>query len=64
VIASIEVTEKEVSSYGIMETTDSKITKFIEKPNASETQARHAAIGKYILTPDIFEYLENAESSV
>jgi len=64
VIASIEVTEKEVSSYGIMETTDSKITKFIEKPNASETQSRHAAIGKYILTPDIFEYLENAESSV
>ncbi len=64
VIASIEVPQKEVSSYGIMETSDSKITKFIEKPKAWVTQSQHAAIGKYVLTADIFSYLENAESSV
>jgi UTP--glucose-1-phosphate uridylyltransferase len=41
-----------------------RVTKFLEKPKPSETDSRHAAIGKYILTPEIFTYLENAESSV
>lgn len=64
VIASIEVSAREVSSYGILELQDEKVTKFIEKPKLWETDSRHAAIGKYILTPEIFEYLENAASSV
>ncbi len=68
VIATIPVSDGEVSSYGIVEgevTGDTmKVSKFLEKPKASETASRFAAIGKYVLTPDIFEYLEKAESSV
>ena len=68
VIATISVTKKEVSSYGIIEWKGekeiTKVTRFLEKPNPSETDSRQAAIGKYILTPEIFTHLENAESSV
>jgi UTP--glucose-1-phosphate uridylyltransferase len=68
VIATIPVSESEVSSYGIVEGEVNgdtlKVSKFLEKPKASETNSRFWVIGKYILTPDIFEYLEKAESSV
>jgi UTP--glucose-1-phosphate uridylyltransferase len=68
VIATIPVSDSEVSSYGIVEGgvngDTMKVSKFLEKPKASETTSRFAAIGKYVLTPDIFEYLEKAESSV
>jgi UTP--glucose-1-phosphate uridylyltransferase len=68
VIATIPVSDAEVSSYGIIEGEVNgdtlKVSKFLEKPKASETTSRFAAIGKYVLTPDIFEYLEKAESSV
>ena len=64
VIATIEVSASEVKNYGIVETQkDLQVTRFLEKPK-SGTDSRRAAIGKYILTPDIFEYLENAGSSV
>lgn len=65
VIATAWVPEEKVSSYGILETTESGVvSKFIEKPKPSETSSRQSAIWKYILTPDIFNYLENAKSSV
>ncbi len=65
IIATIEVPEKEVSNYGIMETTQNlQVTRFLEKPKSGVTHSRRAAIGKYILTPDIFNYLESAKSSV
>ena len=65
VIATIEVPALERKNYGIVETNqDLSVTKFIEKPKNAETESNRAAIGKYILTPDIFEYLENASSSV
>ena len=64
VIATIEVPASEVKNYGIVETTENlEVTKFLEKPK-SGTDSRRAAIGKYILTPDIFRYLETAGSSV
>jgi len=68
IIATLGVSDQEVSSYGMIEWELSwdttKVTKFLEKPKASETDSRTAVIGKYVLTPDIFEYLENAASSV
>lgn len=64
IIATIEVTDSEVSSYGIVELDWEKVSKFLEKPDSTETDSRNAAIGKYILTPDIFEYLGSASSSV
>ncbi len=65
VIATVQVPENEVSRYGIVETdSDNRVTKFIEKPKIGQTPSTQAAIGKYVLTPDIFWYLENAESSL
>ncbi len=65
VIATIQVAENEVSRYGIVETDDrGKVETFIEKPKPDQTDSTQAAIGKYVLTPEIFEYLENAGSSV
>ncbi len=68
IIATVWVTDDEVSSYGMiegeLEGDTTKVSKFLEKPNASETDSRTAVIGKYVLTSDIFSYLENAKSSV
>jgi len=68
IIATVWVEESEVSSYGMLEWELSwdttKVTKFLEKPQAHETDSRTAVIGKYVLTPNIFKYLENAASSV
>lgn len=65
VIATIEVPSSEIKNYGIVETTENfKVTKFLEKPRVWETDSCRAAIGKYILTPDIFSYLETASSSL
>lgn len=68
VMAVIPVSDKEVSSYGIVEWEQKgdtlKVSKFLEKPKATETSSRHWVIGKYVLTPDIFSYLDSAKSSV
>lgn len=67
VIATVWVDESEVSSYGMLEWElnwdTTKVTKFLEKPQAHETDSRTAVIGKYVLTPNIFGYLENAASN-
>lgn len=65
VIATIPVTDKEVSSYGVIEPREHEgdtfsVAKFLEKPKATETASRSWVIGKYVLTPDIFDYLEKA----
>ena len=67
VIATVDVTDDEVSNYWIIETnsceTDEfKVEKFLEKPKAKETKSRHWVIWKYVLTADIFKYLEKSES--
>lgn len=65
VISTILVSDKEVSSYGIIEVKESEwdtfsVSKFLEKPKANETTSRYWVIWKYVLTPDIFDYLEKA----
>lgn len=65
IISTIEVSKKQVSSYGIVESIDDSkdifsVDKFLEKPDHTETTSRHWVIGKYVLTPDIFDYLEQA----
>lgn len=60
-IAAIEVKDEEVSSYGMMESANYtdifKVSKFLEKPTAAQTTSRMAAIGKYIVTPQILDIL-------
>lgn len=65
IIATIPVSDKDVSSYGIIEAKDQgmetfSVSKFLEKPKPSETSSRAWVIWKYVLTPDIFDYLEKA----
>lgn len=65
VIATVDVSDNEVSNYWVIESTiyeenTFKVDRFLEKPAPSETTSRHGVIWKYILTPDIFDYLEKA----
>lgn len=65
VIATVPVTDEEVSSYWVIEPKNDEwdvfaVWKFLEKPKSSETTSRVWVIWKYVLTPDIFEYLEKA----
>ncbi len=65
VIATVNVTDDEVSSYwviepGLCEDNTFIVSKFLEKPKKTETFSRHWVIWKYVLTPDIFKYLEKS----
>jgi UTP--glucose-1-phosphate uridylyltransferase len=69
VIALTRVPHNEVSKYGIIEGTQIserlfEINQFVEKPKPTETQSDLAVIGKYIITPAIFDELERLKSSV
>lgn len=67
VIATVWISDEEVGSYWIIESNslDKKsfiVSKFLEKPSLKQTESRKWVIGKYVLTPDIFDYLEKAPS--
>jgi UTP--glucose-1-phosphate uridylyltransferase len=67
VIASIALTDEEVSSYWILESNTSDwncfvVDKFLEKPSKDETKSRNWVIWKYVVTNDIFDYLEKVSS--
>lgn len=62
VIALERVSDKRVSSYGIIEPSFSEgsihtVAKFLEKPKPEDTDSRLWVIGKYIITPEVFDYL-------
>ncbi len=40
-----------------------KIKKIIEKPEVSQVPSDLAVVGKYILTPEVFDYLKKASPS-
>lgn len=68
VIATTTVKDEDVSSYWIIEWSytsekSMQVKNFKEKPSKEETDSRHGVIGKYILTPEIFDYLEKIETS-
>lgn len=64
VVGVMRVSDREVSSYGIVEGEKQQddriltITKMVEKPKSSETQSRLATPGRYIFTKEIFDYLK------
>jgi len=68
VLAIQPVTKSETEKYGIvgLNNTDlksgdfAKVTTIIEKPKAKDAPSDFASIGRYILTPRIFHFLENA----
>ncbi len=69
VIALTKVPHSEVSKYGIIEGTQVndrlfEINQFVEKPKPEDTTSTLAVIGKYIITPVIFDKLEQMKDSV
>ena len=65
IVAVEEVPESEVHKYGVIEgaVLDNKntllISDMVEKPKREEAPSNLAIIGRYILTPDIFDILRN-----
>lgn len=67
VIGVMEVSENEIHRYGVIDpvSTDSdlmQVTKFVEKPTKEEAPSNLAIIGRYILTPEIFRFLEQKKT--
>jgi UTP--glucose-1-phosphate uridylyltransferase len=64
-----ELTPEEISAYGCaaVEQTDDglvRITGLVEKPPAGTAPSNLAVLGRYILTPDLFDALERVEPGV
>lgn len=69
VIAVTDVPHEEVSKYGIIEGVEindrlTEISTFVEKPKPEETQSTKAVIGKYVITPEVFEELDRLKNDV
>ncbi|MEK5444540.1 UTP--glucose-1-phosphate uridylyltransferase GalU [Fredinandcohnia sp. FSL W7-1320] len=63
------VSEVETNRYGIVDPLDRngrlfEISNLVEKPKVSEAPSNIAIMGRYILTPDIFEILDEQEVGV
>ena len=64
VLLTMEVPEEMTSSYGIFEikswinNNDFYVKKMVEKPSPEEAPSHFAILGRYVLPPEIFDYLE------
>ena len=62
-----EVPKKDVDKYGIVKPLRKidertvEVGNFVEKPSLEEAPSRLAALGRYVLEPEIFEYLRNTK---
>ena len=62
-----KVPEKDVNKYGIIKPLKKidertvEVENFVEKPNLDEAPSRLAALGRYVLEPEIFGYLKNTK---
>ena len=68
VIALKKLPKERVSSYGVVAVEKIahylyKIKKLIEKPEVSQAPSELVVVGKYILTPEVFDYLKKASPS-
>jgi UTP--glucose-1-phosphate uridylyltransferase len=62
VIGVMPVKESEVGNYGIVETEplvgrQGRVLRIVEKPKPGTTSSRLAVVGRYVLTPRIFDHL-------
>ena len=68
-IAVEPVPDEKVERYGIIDGTEveenvCKINRLVEKPALKDAPSNLAIMGRYVLTPDIFEHIENTEPGV
>ena len=71
VLALMEVPEESISSYGVVEAEEVdqagggdrlyRIKNLVEKPRREDAPSNLAIIGRYILTPEVFDALERVE---
>ncbi|MFX4305022.1 UTP--glucose-1-phosphate uridylyltransferase, partial [Exiguobacterium sp. A1_3_1] len=64
VIGVQEVEPKETHRYGVIDPLDKEgrlypVRRFVEKPESGTAPSNLAIMGRYVLTADIFDYLEN-----
>lgn len=63
VIGVQQVPNEDVHRYGVIDPVDTKdrlmqVNQFVEKPNLEEAPSNLAIVGRYILTPEIFRFLD------
>lgn len=63
VIGVQKVADEDVHRYGIIDPIDTKnrlmqVNQFVEKPSLEDAPSNYAIIGRYILTPEIFSFLD------
>jgi len=66
IVAIMEVPKEQVSSYGVISGKEIEkgifmIDNMVEKPDADKAPSNLAIIGRYILTPDIFEIIKDTK---
>lgn len=66
VIGVMEVPQDKTNRYGIIDGEEIspgvyRINSMVEKPDVDKAPSRLAIVGRYVLTPDIFDYLETAQ---
>ncbi len=69
VIGVMEVPQVKVSNYGIIDGEEYapglyRVKNLIEKPSVSKAPSRLAVVGRYLLTPEIFEHLDKVQPGV
>ncbi|MBQ9405272.1 MAG: UTP--glucose-1-phosphate uridylyltransferase GalU [Desulfovibrio sp.] len=66
VVGVMEVPMEKVSKYGIIDGEEVspgvfRVKDMVEKPAREDAPSRFAIVGRYVLTPDIFDYLEKVK---
>lgn len=66
VLGTMKVAREDVSSYGIVDGAETKpglteVSGIVEKPPVDQAPSNSAVVGRYILTPRIFELLESTQ---
>ena len=63
-LSVMEVSSPEISKYGVLmpNRIPGSVAGLIEKPKADKAPSNLASIGRYVLTPDIFEILRNQQA--
>jgi len=66
IVATMEVPKEEIHKYGVIEGNEIEdgvfmVSNMIEKPAPEEAPTNQAVIGRYILTPDIFDMIKNTK---